>query len=232
MSSCIKNLKHSFKNYQACASGYKSHQNVSSGPVLMETVANSIADTFACGGFALANIICNEKKYFQSYFCSKKISSFDAYCVDKDYMENGNDDSDDDNEYYLVDKYGLENDEYSLDDDMSDADLLSAYLDEYGDEDEEYDLVVLSEDEDETEYPPAKSLDNSWGFVDSGDLSVKFKNTTPAPMGPRKVIDFPRLILDQAKKDFFKKLASKPKQNLTRQKKMIARISPKHNFSA
>lgn len=95
---------------------------------------------------------------------------------------------------------------------MSDTDLLSAYFDEYGAEDEEHDLVVLSKDEDETEYPPAKPPDNSWGFVDSGGLPVKFKDTTTAPMGPRKVIDFPRLISDQAEKDFFKKLASKPKQ--------------------
>ncbi|GAA5802255.1 hypothetical protein HPULCUR_007718 [Helicostylum pulchrum] len=237
MYNCFKNLKTSFQNYQARASGYEAHQNVSSGndsepkypPALMETVANSIADTFACGVFALANLICYEKKYF----CQKKTISFNAYYIDEYDIKN--DEDDDDNEYYFVNEYDLEDEDYDSDDDINDADLLAAYIEEYGaDDDEEYDTCVLSEDEDDTQYPPAKTLDNAWGFINSGDLSVEFKDTTLAPRGPKKAIDFPRLILAQAKKDFFKRLASKPKQNLSRQNKMMAKLSPKpkRDFSA
>ncbi|GAA5802279.1 hypothetical protein HPULCUR_007742 [Helicostylum pulchrum] len=229
---CFKNVKNSFQNYQAHTGGYEAHHHVSSGndsgpkypPALMETVANNIADTFACGVFALANLICYEKK---------KTISFNPYYIDGCDIKN--DEEDDDNEYYLVNEYDLEDEDYDSDDDINDADLLAAYIDEYGaDDDEEYDTCDLSEDEDDTQYPPAKTLDNAWGFINSGDLSVEFKNTTLAPKGPKKAIDFPRLILAQAKKDFFKRLASEPKQNLLRQNKMMARLSPKtkKNFSA
>ncbi|KAI9250107.1 hypothetical protein EDC94DRAFT_623390 [Helicostylum pulchrum] len=225
---CFKNVKNSFQNYQAHTGGYEAHHHVSSGndsgpkypSALMETVANSIADTFACGVFALANLICYEKKYFASYFCQKKTISFNPYYIDECDIKN--DEEDGDNEYYLVNKYDLEDEDYDSDDDINDADLLAAYIDEYGaDDDEEYDTCDLSEDEDDTQYPPAKTLDNSWGFINSG-------------LGPKKAIDFPRLILAQAKKDFFKRLASEPKQNLLRQNKMMARLSPKpkKNFSA
>ncbi|GAA5813460.1 hypothetical protein MFLAVUS_006938 [Mucor flavus] len=221
----FKNLKDYFHNYQARTSGYEAHQYVSSGndsgPVFMETVTDSIVDTFAYGGFALANLICYEKKYFESYFCQKKTVSFDAYYIDEYDMKNSEDD--DDNEYHLVDEYDLGNEKYDLEEEMNDADLLSAYIEEYGAEDEECDTGVLSEDK--TEYPPARTLDDSWGFIDSGNLSVEFKNTTVAPKGPRKMINFSLLILAQAKKDYFKKLASKPKQNLTRQNRTVARIS-------
>ncbi|GAA5813488.1 hypothetical protein MFLAVUS_006966 [Mucor flavus] len=227
MYNCFKNLKNTFQNYQAYANSYEACQYVSHGnesvlnlsypPVAASSMQNflpGIVETFACGVFGFTDLICSEKKYF----CQKKISSFDAYYVDECDTKNGDDYED--NEYNFIEEYDLgDNDE------ISDADILSAYIAEYGMANEEYDTGVLSDEEDETEYLLARTLNDFWGFIDSDDLSVEFKDTTPVLKRSRNVVDISDQILAQAKKDYFKGFASKPKQNLSRQSRMIARLS-------
>ncbi|GAA5813423.1 hypothetical protein MFLAVUS_006901 [Mucor flavus] len=179
MYNCFKTLKNTFQNYQACASGYEACQYVSHGNELkldhpsavtssmQKLLPSNIADTYACGIFALTSFVCSEKKYIANYFCPKKTSSFDEYNIKKE-------EDDDDSEYCYVNEYDLDNDEYN-------ADMSSAFIDEYGSDDEEYDTGVLSSHEDKTKYPPARTLDDSWGFIDSDDLSVGFKDTAHVP---------------------------------------------------
>ncbi|GAA5813516.1 hypothetical protein MFLAVUS_006994 [Mucor flavus] len=181
MYNCFKNLKDSFQNYQAYASGYDAHQYVS-----------PVNDSGQKLHYSLP-IIASKKKYIVKYFCPKKTSPFDEYYVDEyDMME-----SDKDEKYDYVDE--------------DDTDILSAYADEYDSDDEDYNAGVLSANEDKTEYPPARTLDNPWGFINSGNLSVEFKNTTLAP----EVVDMSLMILAQAEKDYFERLVSVSKRNLS-----------------
>ncbi|GAA5813471.1 hypothetical protein MFLAVUS_006949 [Mucor flavus] len=135
----------------------------------------------------LENSFQNYQGYASGYDAYQDLS-FDEY----DMMEN-----DEDEEYDYVDE--------------GDVDILSAYTDEYDSDDEDYDTGVLSADEDETKYPPARTLDDPWGFINSGNLSVEFKNTTLAP----KVVDMSLMNLAQAKKDYFERLVSVSKRNLS-----------------
>ncbi|KAI8079160.1 hypothetical protein BDF21DRAFT_419564 [Thamnidium elegans] len=118
-----------------------------------------------------------------------------------------------------IDEYNMNMDEYDMD------------IDEYDTDIEEYDKCdtdILSPatciDEDDIQYPPARTFDSSWGFIDHDDLSVEFKDTNLTPKHPKKVVDISLQILSQAKKDYFKRFCSKPKQNLSRQKKLLTRF--------
>ncbi|GAA5802360.1 hypothetical protein HPULCUR_007824 [Helicostylum pulchrum] len=75
------------------------------------------------------------------------------------------DEYDEDNEYDYIDECDLKDEEY-----YDEADILSASMDKYGREEEEYETRVLSAKEDDTKYPPARALADSWGFVDSDNL--------------------------------------------------------------
>ncbi|GAA5797046.1 hypothetical protein HPULCUR_002424 [Helicostylum pulchrum] len=83
----------------------------------METLATNIANnvkyTFAYGVFVFTNIICSEKKHIENYFCPKKTGSFNEYYIDECDM--GDDECDDEDEYYCIDEYGTDNDEYDSD---------------------------------------------------------------------------------------------------------------------
>ncbi|GAA5802319.1 hypothetical protein HPULCUR_007783 [Helicostylum pulchrum] len=198
MNECFKNLKNSFHNYQAYASGYDAHEYVSNGNesglklhYYQPVVASSMQklspkehkETFAWGVFALANFVCSKKKYIANYFCSKNTSSFNAYFVDEYDMKKDEDLYDEDDEYHYIDEY--------------EADFLTAAIDVYGSDDEEDYMGLWSAEVYDTLYPQAITLDHSWGLIDSGDLSVEFQDTTLASKGPQKVVDLPLIISDR-----------------------------------
>ncbi|KAI9263553.1 hypothetical protein EDC94DRAFT_693741 [Helicostylum pulchrum] len=186
MYNCFKSLKNSFKDYQVHASGYDTQQYYTKG-------AFGNTDAFACGVFALTNLICSEKRYIENYFCPNKTSSFDEYYIDV-YDVNNNEYNEDD-EYCFIDEYEMNYDGY-------DGDILSACIAEYATDNEEYIAGALSADEDETQYPPTRNFENSWGFIDHNDLSVEFKDTTLPPKCPQKAVGICLLILAQAKNLF------------------------------
>ncbi|CAM0137326.1 unnamed protein product, partial [Umbelopsis sp. WA50703] len=161
----------------------------------MKTLANNIIDnvthTFACGVFAFTSFICSEKKHIENYLCPKKTSTFNAY-----YIEDGTDSDEEEilstdtcigeDEYYCIDEYDMYIDEFNMNMDEYDMDV-----DEYDVEDyDKYDTDVLFPatciDEDDTQYPPARNFDNSWGFIDHDDLSVEFKDSTLSPKRSKK----------------------------------------------
>ncbi|KAI9250114.1 hypothetical protein EDC94DRAFT_652275 [Helicostylum pulchrum] len=76
------------------------------------------------------------------------------YYIDEHDLEN-NEYDDEDDEYYFIDEYDADNDKY----DEYDEDILSAYIDD----NEDYGTDILSEDK--TKYPPAITIDNSWGLL-------------------------------------------------------------------
>lgn len=118
-----------------------------------------------------------------------------------------NNEYNEDDEYCFIDEYEMNYDGY-------DGDILSACIAEYATDNEEYIAGALSADEDETQYPPTRNFENSWGFIDHNDLSVEFKDTTLPPKCPQKAVGICLLILAQAKKYYFKRIRSKLKQNL------------------
>ncbi|KAI8073716.1 hypothetical protein BDF21DRAFT_424093 [Thamnidium elegans] len=106
--------------------------------------------------------------------------------------------------------YDMNVDEYNIEEyDICDTDILSP---------------ATCINEDDTQYPHARTFDKSWGFVDYDGLSVEFKDTTLDPKRSQKVVDISLQILSQAKKDYFKRFCSKPKQNLSRQKKLLTKF--------
>ncbi|KAI8046999.1 hypothetical protein BDF21DRAFT_496347 [Thamnidium elegans] len=170
-----------------------------------------------------------DNKHIENYLCPKKTSIFNSYYIDEDGTDSDEEEilSTDtcigEDEYYCIDEYDMYIDEFNMNMDEYDMDV-----DEYDVEDyDKYDTDVLFPatciDEDDTQYPPARNFDNSWGFIDHDDLSVEFKDSTLSPKRSKKV-DISLQILSQAKKDYFKRFCSKPKQNLSRQKKPLTRF--------
>ncbi|GAA5802278.1 hypothetical protein HPULCUR_007741 [Helicostylum pulchrum] len=216
----FKNLKDLFKNYQARDSGYDAHQHVRYEnesdlklrypPVVassmhiflpkehLKTLTNDIADSFACGIFVLVNLICSKQPKNTSSFDDDEYDMMNDedddeddtyYYIDENDLENDEDDDEDD-EYYFIDEYDTESDEY-------DENMLSAYIDEYDTDNEDSGTDILSEDE--TEYSPAITIDNSWSFIEHDDLSVGFKDTSLPPKRQQKAIDyFKRFVPSQS----------------------------------
>ncbi|KAI8078361.1 hypothetical protein BDF21DRAFT_472753 [Thamnidium elegans] len=186
----------------------------------MKTLANNIIDnvthTFACGVFAFTSLIRSEKKDIENYFCPKKTSTFNAYYIDEDGTDSDEeevlfkDTCINEDEYYCIDEYDTDEYDMYIDEFNMNMDEYDMDVDDYETNIEEYDTCdtdILSPatciDEDDTQYPLARTFDNSWGFIDHDDLSVELKDTTLSPKRPQKIVDISHQILFQAKAKSF-----------------------------
>ncbi|GAA5803753.1 hypothetical protein HPULCUR_009237 [Helicostylum pulchrum] len=155
----FKNLKDSFKDYQAYASGYDPHQCAHyAKDSEFEPYYNPSTVTDSTERLLKTSVSPKERMMTLANTITDNVThtfAYGAFAVAN----------------YLYPKKNGSSDEYDND---------------------EYDTDILSRatciDENGVQYPPAKPVDDSWGIIDSDNLSVEFKCTNPPPKPSRWVI--------------------------------------------
>ncbi|GAA5813008.1 hypothetical protein MFLAVUS_006474 [Mucor flavus] len=159
MYNCFKELKESFKNYQAYASGYDPHQ--------YERHANDSGfkpqynSPEVTGGMErLLKAPVSRKDRMKTLVSNISDSVGHTFTYGAFAIVN----------YVHPKNPSFSSDKYT---DVYDTNILSR---------------ATCIDEDGNQYPPEKPLDHSWGLIDCDNLTVVFKNTNPPPKPPRRAM--------------------------------------------
>ncbi|KAI8077122.1 hypothetical protein BDF21DRAFT_422095 [Thamnidium elegans] len=172
MYNCFKNLKNSFKDYQAYANGYDPHQYQRHAvdsefkfhyhPPMVTHSMERLLKAHVPRNKRIKTLAINIADNVTHTFAYGAFAVANLIWTEKKYIE-------DYFEQNICPKKTR-----SFDNDVYDADILSR-------------STFISQDR--HQYRPLKRpLDDSWGFIDYDDLSVQFKNTNPPPKPPRRVL--------------------------------------------